>query len=79
MQALPGLSAHAGQQWDPNMLLSFGVAVLQWMKAAASQAPGQQLRVKFDPSSRSIQYQVVDRSDGDMPARLQRLLPPPQQ
>lgn len=72
MQSLPGLSAHAGHRWDPELLLSFGEAVLMWVKDAASKQPGQQMRVRYDPSSSSISCEAA--ADGDMPDRLAQLI-----
>lgn len=72
VQALPGLSAHAGHAWDPGMLLAFGEAVLVWIQQQASSRPNQQLQVSYSASSKSISCEVVE--DGDMPGRLQGLM-----
>jgi hypothetical protein len=72
VQALPGLSAHAGHKWDPDLLLRLGEAVLVWFKEVASQQPDTQLRAHYDPASRSIHCEVA--ADGDMPARLGQLV-----
>lgn len=72
MQSLPGLSAHAGHRWDPELLLAFGEAVLLWIKDAASKQPGQQMRVRHDPGSSSISCEAA--AEGDMPHRLAQLI-----
>lgn len=72
MQALPGLSAHAGHKWDPDLLLGLGEAVLVWFKEVASQHPDTQLRAHYDPASRSIHCEVA--AGGDMPVRLGQLV-----
>lgn len=71
MQALPGLSAHAGHPWDADKLLAFGEAVLAWLKGVASQHPNKQLHVYHDPGSGSIH---CEGADSDMPQRLAQLV-----
>jgi hypothetical protein len=73
VQLLPGLSANAGQPWDPNLLLGFGDAVLSWIAAAAQQQPGQQLLVSYRKDSKEIH--VAAAENGSMAQRLAQLLP----
>lgn len=73
VQLLPGLSANAGQAWDPNLLLGFGDSVLSWIAAAAQQQPGQQLLVSYSKDSREIHLEPAE--DGSMAQRLAQLLP----
>jgi hypothetical protein len=71
VQALPGLSAHAGHAWDADQLLAFGEAVLAWLKGVASHHPNKQLHLWFDPESSRIH---CEEADGDMPMRLAELI-----
>jgi hypothetical protein len=73
VQLLPGLSANAGQPWDPNLLLTFGDAVLSCVATAAQQQRGQQLLVSYDPSTKQIHVDPAE--DASMPQRLAQLLP----
>jgi hypothetical protein len=73
VQLLPGLSANAGQPWDPNLMLTFGDSVVSWILAGAQQQPGQQVLVSYDPSSKQIHMDPAE--DGSMPQRLAQLLP----
>jgi hypothetical protein len=73
VQLLPGLSANAGQPWDPNLLLGFGSNVLSWISHAAQQQPGQQLLVSYDPGTKQIHIDPAE--DASMPQRLAQLLP----
>ncbi|WIA33467.1 hypothetical protein OEZ86_006597 [Tetradesmus obliquus] len=73
VQLLLGLSANAGQAWDPNLLLGFGDSVLSWIAAAAQQQPGQQLLVSYSKDSREIHLEPAE--DGSMAQRLAQLLP----
>lgn len=72
MQLLPGLSAQAGYAWEPNALLGFGNAVLTWIAQQARQHAGQQLLITYSHVARRLECNVVE---GDLPQRLQRLLP----
>eukprot|EP00878_Enallax_costatus_P037428 GHUV01042278.1.p1 GENE.GHUV01042278.1~~GHUV01042278.1.p1 ORF type:complete len:214 (+),score=57.23 GHUV01042278.1:345-986(+) len=71
VQLLPGLSAQAGQKWDPDALLAFGDAVLGWIIQQAQLQPGRQLLVSYSHVERRIDCRPVD---GDLPQRLQQLL-----
>jgi hypothetical protein len=73
VQLLPGLSANAGQPWDPNLLLAFGEAVLDWIATHARQHQGQQVLVSYDPATKQLHLDPVE--DGTMPQRLAQLLP----
>lgn len=70
---LPGLSANAGQHWSPALLLACGDAILTYFKQQAMHHPNQQLHCSYDPTERTVQVQL--EADGDMPARLQAILP----
>jgi hypothetical protein len=73
VQLLPGLSANAGQPWDPNLLLSFGDVVLSWIAAQAQQQPGQQLLVSYKRETKEIHMGPAE--GGSMAQRLAQLLP----
>jgi hypothetical protein len=51
---LPGLSAQAGQRWDPQQLLGFGEAALSWMKQQAAAAEGTTRMFWYDKNRRCI-------------------------
>jgi len=76
VQKLPELSAAAGMPWDPQQLLSFGEAVLDWMLQLAAAEPGVQMCAHYNPNQGIIESRVVAVEDpgGDMAQRLEELL-----
>ena len=81
VQALPELSARAGQPWDANALLRFGDECLAWVRArCAAAGAGAQLRFEHDPARGGIVCRRLDGGGGGgeqaatMRARLERLL-----
>ena len=76
VQKLPELSAAAGMPWDPQQLLSFGEAVLDWMLQLAAAEPGVQMCAQYNPNQGVIESRVVAVEDpgGDMAQRLEELL-----
>jgi hypothetical protein len=73
VQKLPELAATARMPWDPQQLLGFGEAVLDWMLQTAAAQPGVQMCAHYSPQQGVIESSVVAPEDGGMADRLEQL------
>jgi RAT1-interacting protein len=69
---LPRRSWQAGERWSPQQALAFGESCLGWMRAAAEQHQGRQLRFTYDPERAAVA--AAPLPGGDLPARLEAVL-----